>query len=173
MLCEITRWKKLPARKRRWGETRGKNERIAMNDVCMHFVTRIIVDLSSCGQPRPSLSRQNFKLLFIKSERTQWQPRHDASGQNARTLAREHARFRDIQYRINAVRITAASFQKLNVAEELYVIYFQNIHKKAMMEMIHTHKSPRFFQSWSLCFSQYNFNKLRINFKNIYKSIYT
>lgn len=47
------------------GETRVKNERIAMNDVCMHFVTRIIVDLSSCGLPRPSLATE-FKASIYK-----------------------------------------------------------------------------------------------------------
>jgi len=55
-LYEITRWKRInggaPGH-----ETRGKNERIALNDVCMRFVTRIIVDLFSCGLPRPTRDR--------------------------------------------------------------------------------------------------------------------
>lgn len=37
----------------------------------MHLVARIIVDPLAC---HARVSRQNLKLLFIKSERTRWQP---------------------------------------------------------------------------------------------------
>lgn len=50
----------------RWrAGTRGKNERIALNDVYMRFVTRIIVDLASCGLPRPRLATE-FKASIYK-----------------------------------------------------------------------------------------------------------
>lgn len=104
MLCEITRWKRINS-----GTLGRKYEWITLNDVCMYFVTRIIVDLSSCVLPRPSLATE-FKASIYK----EWT---NAMAAPTRRIGSEciytrmHSRYacgsRGIPYCINAIHSTA------------------------------------------------------------------
>lgn len=132
-----TRWKKITetARAARRGETRGKNERIAMNDVCMHFVTRIIVDLFSCGLPRPSLATEFKASIYKEWTNAMAAPTRRIGSEctHIRTQAHTHAllryaHFRDIPYHINARMNYFIS--KWNATQELNVIYSGAFHEE-------------------------------------------
>lgn len=126
--------RKLSAPRARRGGTRReeKKERIAMNDVCMYFVTRIIVDLSSCGLPRPSLATEFKASIYKEWTNAMAAPTRRIGSECTHTRTREHACSRDICTHASEIfRIVLTQYgllrllhfiSKLNVTEELIVM---------------------------------------------------